>query len=270
MKSNHFPLLVMIIGGIFIVLASQALMDTLKGWENVMLAIGSALLAAGATGWVITTTMREPSEVNKAELIKKLGSTDKEKAQKAVKKLKQKGWLYDGSLRGAYLMEANLSGADLNRAVLQGARMQWANLEKADLSEASLQEADLSNANLCNANLEGRIKRPAVIDINSKSGALPGLHRACLRGADLREANLFRNSLREADLDHADLQGADLRGADLRGAILFGAKLRDAKIDSKTKFDETTVLPSGSKWTSDVDITRFTDPEHSDFWRSYD
>jgi hypothetical protein len=48
------------------------------------------------------------------------------------------------------------------------------------------------------------------------------------------------------------LSGANLQGADLTGA----------------KFDENTTLPDGTKWTPDTDMTRFTDPEHPEFWRS--
>jgi hypothetical protein len=49
----------------------------------------------------------------------------------------------------------------------------------------------------------------------------------------------------------------DFLEADLQGASFWNAT-----------FDTTTVLPGGTTWTSQTDITRFTNPEHSSFWRS--
>jgi uncharacterized protein YjbI with pentapeptide repeats len=60
----------------------------------------------------------------------------------------------------------------------------------------------------------------------------------------------------------ANLSGADLRGTNLRGADLEYAILEDAQ------WDETTVLPDDTYWTTEVDLARFTDPNHADFWRS--
>lgn len=31
-------------------------------------------------------------------------------------------------------------------------------------------------------------------------------------------------------------------------------------------FEETTILPNGVYWTSKTDMSRFTDPEHPDYW----
>ena len=54
---------------------------------------------------------------------------------------------------------------------------------------------------------------------------------------------------------HGWLYDGSLQGADLLGANLQGAR-----------FDYTT-LPDGTKWIPDTDMTRFTDPDHPDFWR---
>jgi hypothetical protein len=95
---------------------------------------------------------------------------------------------------------------------------------------------------------------------------------ANLKGADLLEANLEGANLGGADLQRADvlgvnLEGADLRWADLQGADLQETNLQGANLD-EVIFDEKTNLPDYSNWTPDPDMTRFTDPDHPDFWRS--
>ena len=56
----------------------------------------------------------------------------------------------------------------------------------------------------------------------------------------------------------------ETRRAHLSGAYVWRANLRDARPDS------ITPLPDGTKWTPDADLTRFTDPDHPDFWRADD
>lgn len=65
------------------------------------------------------------------------------------------------------------------------------------------------------------------------------------------------SNLRNATLVEVNLRGANLREADLEGADL-----------DNTEFDEYTVLPDGTNWGSNTDMTRFTDRNHPDFWRS--
>jgi hypothetical protein len=83
------------------------------------------------------------------------------------------------------------------------------------------------------------------------------LQGAFLGGVNLKRAILVGANLQEAVLGDANLQGADLCSANLQRAGLVGAT-----------FDENTTLPDETKWTPDTDIARFTDPEHSEFWRS--
>jgi hypothetical protein len=90
--------------------------------------------------------------------------------------------------------------------------------------------------------------------------------------ADLKRANLMRANLSEADLAGTNLSGANLMKANLGGANLSGAWLRDANLKNitwQTRFTRVgypTTLPDGTEWTRDTDITRFTDPNHLDFW----
>ncbi|MBZ0282133.1 MAG: pentapeptide repeat-containing protein [Anaerolineae bacterium] len=105
----------------------------------------------------------------------------------------------------------------------------------------------LQGAALWNANLEGAV-----------------LQLANLQGADLLFANLQDAFLSGANLESVVLQDANLRGAYLWNANLQGAKLYYAK------FNESTILPDGTNWTPETDMSRFTDPNHPQFWRSDD
>lgn len=100
------------------------------------------------------------TEREKRRLILQMGSPDNAFAREAVRALRSRGWLGDGSLQGAWLGGANLQGAFLGLANLQGADLRAANLQGANLMDANLREADLRYANLHgadlgDANLEG-------------------------------------------------------------------------------------------------------------------
>lgn len=104
---------------------------------------------------------------------------------------------------------------------LSGKKLHWAQLQKANLQEADLRETNLGGANL--------------------------------HGASLWHANL-----QGAIFGSAQLQNANLGGAKLQGADLHSAKLAGATLDENTIFDENTILPDGSKWTSGIDMAKFT------------
>ncbi len=187
---------------------------------------------------------------SKAQLIRQMGSAENKTALYAVEKLKDNGWFRDGSLQGADLRRANLEGAALARANLEGVNLQQANLCKAYLGETILRAADLREARLHGANL-----RQVVLE------------SATLAGADLTDAYLAVSDLREADLSYSRLQSANLWQARLQGANLSYADLRDATLYG-IEFDGRTILPDGTYWTPDRDMTRFTDPTHPAFWSS--
>lgn len=160
-------------------------------------------------------------------LVSQLGSQYRDVTELAVIELKNRGWLYDGSLGGANLWVANLSGASL-----RGANLSGANLGGANLSGAYLGGADLSGANLWRANLSG----------------------ANLGKADLSGANLWRADLRGADLVKADLSGAHLEGANLSEASLLGANLWWANLEganlSKTRLAGANLSRANLEWAN--------------------
>ena len=76
---------------------------------------------------------RRQEEERKKILISQLGSQYRDVTELAVIELKNREWLYDGSLSGARLWRANLSGARLWRANLSEADLRGANLSGAVL-----------------------------------------------------------------------------------------------------------------------------------------
>jgi hypothetical protein len=198
-------------------------------WAN----LGTELAGIALTILVIDAlNARRTTDEEKKRLILQMGSPENGFAVEAVRMLRVRGWLEDGSLAGAHLWTANLAGADLSQASLPTAKLMKANLRGAHLMEANLQEASLAAAQLQQARLE----------------------HARLQGAWLSLANLEGASLHKAKLQGAHLDGAHLEGADLAGAA----------------FDAATVLPDHTHWSPDTDMARFTDPTHPAFWRSDD
>ncbi len=225
-------------------------------------------ISIGVTVFVIDLLNRQRDERNRikdlqARLLREVRSPENAIARHAIHELREHGWLAgeDGLLKGANLRSANLQGANLGGANLQGAELVFAKLQGANLVLANLQGAELVFAELQGANL-GFAKLQGAV-----------LGTATLRGAHLDNAKLHGAQLRETNLQDADLYKANLQGANLMGASLHGAKNLETAV-----FDEKTVLPDAkfimqplgftpdSYWTPDTDMTRYTDPNHPDFW----
>ncbi len=144
-------------------------------------------------------------------------------------------------------------GRCLEGAVFADIDLEGVDLEYADVS-VELAGVNLEGAHFSNANL-----------------LLTILSDANLKDADLSHANLLM-----ADFSNANLEGADLSWTNMGGTNLSGANLQGANLpvgawdgawgDNEANFDEYTTLPDRTNWTPDTDLTRFTDPEHPDFW----
>jgi uncharacterized protein YjbI with pentapeptide repeats len=173
------------------------------------------------------------------QLMRQLGSNVNEVARRAAEELRAHGWLTDGTLQASDLRVAHLDEAKLWDADLQGANLQWAKLKKANLNGAMLVGCNFTQANL---------------------------QAARMRGADARGANLFEAKLYRVDFHEARLCDANFTGAHLEGARMENADLRAATFDGAI-LDGLTILPDGSAWTPDTDLTRFTNPAHPDFWQ---
>jgi len=185
----------------------------------------------------------------RGDLLALLRSRLNNEARLAAEKLRLRGWLFDGSLQAADLEGANLEEAGLENSDLRKANLKRGNFQGAFLMEAKLDEAVFQEANLIRAAMQGASMRKA----NLQSA---NLRSAGLRQVDLREANLSNAIMRRTRL-----WNADLRGANLKGAILQAAVLGDAI------FDEETTLPDGTYWSKNIDMRRFTESDHPEFWQ---
>lgn len=194
-------------------------------------------------------TERRKEENLKEDLIARLSSNVREVTVSATDELRRAGWLEDGTLRKAHLRRANLERVDLSKADLNGANLHRAQLNQADLWNADLSDADLSGAWM----QETRLWQAILEDAN--------LWQARLHGANLRSANLKGARFNETKLENADLRDTDLQGTNFEKARLDGVNLRGAR------FDHETILPDGSHWHEQMDVTTFTDPSHPSYWR---
>lgn len=191
-------------------------------------------------------------------------------AVNALDWLRRENWIDDETFKGKSMRIVNWEGAYIGDLNLEGARLYRANFKNAlnflrpmftsvikpvNMSKVYMREADLSNADLDEVNLAKAI-----------------LRQANLSNAKLDEANLAEAILRQANLSATRLRYVNLSEADLRG----------------TTFDEKTVLPDADEvkdkngvvmrdeegnriytnyWTPDTDMTRYTNPNHPDFWQ---
>jgi hypothetical protein len=216
-------------------------------WSGLFLNLGAEFAGAVVIYLLIELLIerREGRESRKEELILQLGSKARDVATAASEELRRRGWLFDGSLRGAYLYWANLSGAYLYKADLQGVMLNASNLEESSLVMANLQGASLQFCDMKDAFAVGA-----------------NLQNASLIGADLHGANLGMANLRGADLCSANLKGTCLSWANLLDATLIS----DEDKGHRVQFDKHTILPDGKTWTRKTDLTRFTDASHPEFW----
>lgn len=114
--------------------------------------------------WVAANLNQNPfaasqDERDIAALTVQLGSPTNAFAVEAVRILRARGWLLDGTLvrtrlQGANLQGADLSNADLREADLSGSNLQDTNLEETNFERASLRGAILRGANLRGTNVE--------------------------------------------------------------------------------------------------------------------
>jgi len=91
---------------------------------------------------------------------------------------------------------------------------------------------------------------------------LSGFDAVDFRAVDLSYENLEGFSLLRANLSGQDFAGTILRGANLTGADLTGANLVGAVMDG------STILPDGTRFAAGVDLQRFTNPLHPEYWGS--
>jgi uncharacterized protein YjbI with pentapeptide repeats len=181
-------------------------------WTHLYQEVRSDLVGMGLAVLIIDNANQMiATRQEKRRLILQMGSPDHAFAVEAARQLNQRGWMQDGTLRGAFLDEANLEGIFMSGANLQNARLVDANLQGAYLWGANLQNANLVGANLMSANLQGA-----------------KLQNARLQNAKLQNARLDQTSLPATSMGEANRKGASLVRANLEESIMWEAKLQGA------------------------------------------
>lgn len=166
---------------------------------------------------------RIKEEGQRGQLIRQLGSPERDVTDLSVRELARRGWLYNGTLDRADLARSNMAGADLSDGSFAGV-----NFHAAKLSNTNLRRARLAGANLTDADLTG---------------------------ADLTQANLSQSILNGATLRDADLTGVNVRGAHLRNADLTDVKgLSREQLATATMLAGAT-LPDGTTLRGDGEET---------------
>lgn len=101
--------------------------------------------------------------------------------------------------------------------------------------------------------------------LNGQNFSGSKLMEAKLESSSLIGANFSYSDLTDTNFQSADLTGADFTGAILEDTVFAGATLIDIKHVSAI-FNENTILPDKTTWNNDVDILRYTDPSHPNYW----
>lgn len=188
--------------------------------------------------------------------------------------------LYDGSLHHANLADlkisdvslaggnffaasffgSTLSNANLTRSWLNSATFNRARLNKVDLSSSYLYEADFSASHLESTAMQNCVMTEAKLD------------NAELIGVDFSNSDLSFASLKDARVfstDYSSIPPVNFSGANLTQADLLSSN-QNLFNDDGLKMNGETILPDGSYWSPKVDLARFTNVHHPDFWRSSD
>lgn len=168
--------------------------------------------------------------------VRHYGEPSKDEVRLAKSQLRSRGWLEDGTLKGADFESINLRKTYLSRADFTSANLFRALLDYADLSGAFLSDVTLAEANLRGAILRYADLRYADLrEVNLSESDLTGanlaganLWNANLSGATLVDVNFSSTSLVKVDLTRTNLYGANVSGAVFGSTILIAANLSGA------------------------------------------
>jgi uncharacterized protein YjbI with pentapeptide repeats len=154
------------------------------------------------------------------QLIRKLRHPDHKTVIEVLGELRERGLLFDGSLRRMDLRCAHLRGADLTGADLQGADLRQADLRDTDLSKADLTGARMNRANLRGTHLAGTILQGAdlfntdleeVVDLSAEQLTQANRLRAAIMPDGGRYDGRYnlRGDLKDSKVIHVDPDDAE-------------------------------------------------------------
>lgn len=231
--------------------------------------VGAALLLLCVAGVIVTDTITTRQATAERERLRRRFAYYSDIAD-LYPTLRQTGWLYDGTLKGASL-ELNLFEADLRRADLRHANLWGIDLDDSDLRFADLRGARLGNAELDGVDLSYADLRYARMPRTSMQGARLTFVR--VRGANMRDIDMSAATIVGTDFSETHLFGtsfaqAALTRVDFRGANLYNTSLAGAQMQA-VRFDENTILPDRVVWSPDMDMAQYLDVTHPDYWSGY-
>lgn len=119
-------------------------------WPNII----PELLSIAVTVFIIDTLYQKRSDdETKKILVGKMGSNKNDVATEAWMEIKARGWGFDGTLEGKFLLSANLDGNSFTGAAMRKIVLSFSSLRdtswiETDLEGASLDHTDLSGATL--------------------------------------------------------------------------------------------------------------------------
>jgi hypothetical protein len=248
MKMNRITereLVRLLVGGFFLTALSSVMVavsrDDVAGWAQQFLTIASVQFAGAGLIWVVIRgVIRQPEPEKKDSPALDEDTVPLQISSEEIKS-KQLIMSYVARLKQGDSKEARQVILDEMKArnLLPGA-----NLNNMNLEGANLYDTDMRGISLEGCNLQGAY----MLDAN-------------LSGANLSQANL-----QGADMSWCNLKGAFMGEANLKGAWLLQANMQEAFVKT-TQFDNTTRLPDGTRWSSEVHVPRFVDPRRPDFWR---
>lgn len=177
--------------------------------------------------------------------------------------------LFDANLQGIDLSYAVLDDANLRGTDLSQGRYQWASMKATNFARTNLRKADLTRVKAMKSSFYVAHAQRSILERGNFDQA--DFQEADFHGAKLNTARLTHVNMRDTNLAEAELRGAVLRGARMIRTNLRGADLTYAE------FDENTILPDAefvldskrftNHWTPQTDMTRYTNPDHPDFWQ---
>lgn len=185
-------------------------------------------------------------------LLQQMRSKKRAESLQALEAIKARGWLTDGTLRGAQLYGAKWQHTDLRNADLAGCTLSGVVLQGADISGADFSGADMIDSDLRGVRAHGT-KLSAVDAIACKTTL-----------ADFTDADFTGATFGNATFSFTRLHHTKLTDTDFNNAIFDNTILADVDLSYARNLE--TVRHYGPS-SVDVQTLLRSKPVPLDFWR---
>lgn len=160
---------------------------------------------------------KKEKENNKKRLIRELGCEDIGLTSRALKEIKELGYINDGSLNNADFSKATLNGLDFSNCKLNNLNFSNALLISSDFSNSELRNCDFSHCNLNGINFN----RAKLVNVK--------FHKAELYGATFHNSKMQNSDLLRANLDNCEFIDAEIEVSKFEDTFLRCSNLFKAK-----------------------------------------